>query len=310
MAIAIFRFLGSALLSGFVALVVGGISPVQAKVTGISISPPFQEMTVDATAGNSSIPLSLTNTTSAEMSVTLSTINFGSLDQTGGVLLQGQNITSLQEKYGLAPWLILGQHTLVLAPHTTLPVQLSLRNDTSLAPGGHYGAVLASVSASSFGSRVGVNERLLSLLFIKKTGGEVYAMTLKTLQTRYSWWGDATQTSLTFHNDGNVHVIPRGTISVYDSLGRLAKRGIINDESGIILPASERLLHISLATLGVPLWPGYYRLVAAYRYDGSDQAHTMEESHFVLGLFTPILLLSLSLLSAWMIRLKRHYHKA
>ena len=76
---------------------------------------------------------------------------------------------------------------------------------------------------------------------------------------------------LRFQNAGNTHLVPRGIVTVRDSLDRVVRRSVLNEDSGRILPESFRMYTVSLKN-GVPAFlPGKYVISVEYRYDGSDE---------------------------------------
>src|SRR5207244_2068642 len=100
----------------------------------------------------------LTNHTMTLQELDLSVRDFGSLNDTGGILLEGSN--RYTQRYGLASWLSLGTDTVVLQPNETRSVPVTVYNRSSLQPGGHYGAVVASVNSlnGQSGNSVVINQ--------------------------------------------------------------------------------------------------------------------------------------------------------
>src|SRR3990167_10188741 len=91
---------------GLLSLLLATLMPVPAEAaSGIVISPPLQEVTIQAAQPKVPASFTLTNNTGRDQRILLSTIDFNALDETGGVAFVGQNPTELQRKYGLARWL-------------------------------------------------------------------------------------------------------------------------------------------------------------------------------------------------------------
>ena len=113
-------------------------------LSGITLSPFLQSINLSSNDATKTFNLNLTNNTSSTKQINLSVEDFGSLNDTGGVLLEGSN--SYTQKYGLASWITLGTDTVNLGPSQTASVPVSIDNRPDLSPGGHYGACLLYTS--------------------------------------------------------------------------------------------------------------------------------------------------------------------
>jgi hypothetical protein len=263
-------------------LVLAGLSllasrPAAAETNGIVVTPPFQEVVLNPSDPSKEFTITLTNRTDTDQQIVVSALDFKSLDESGGVAFVGQDET----KYGVATWLSLDKPSLLLPKHSSATVPVTIRNESSLASGGHYGAVRFMVSAgdASGSNRVTVRQNVASLLFVKKLGGEHYSLTLSAVEQPKNWLSGEQAIGLRFYNSGNIHAVPRGTVELVRGK-TVYSRGVINSESGIILPESFRRYTTKLLGLkGVK--PGRYTLKVTYRYDGSDKLETYEQSVFI-----------------------------
>ena len=274
-----------------VALVFGALfSPVAANAVeppkpqntknGITISPFLQQINILPDDGTKSFTLKLTNNTSNLQELILTSRDFGSLNDTGGVLLEGN--PNYTQKYGLTSWMTLGTNTIVLQPKESKEVPVAITNRASLQPGGHYAAVVVSVKAldTVTGNAVAINQQLMSLILVNKAGGERYALKLAGIQENGNWLRLPNTVKLRFQNPGNVHVIPRGTVLLKDPTGKILAKGIINAESAYVLPETFRELYVPLAKVSNDLpFPGAYRVEVNYRYDGINK--TAQKSSIV-----------------------------
>lgn len=243
-------------------------SPTPAPA-GISLAPFEQQVTILPTDDVKSFDVVLTNHTASLQELGLSVRDFGSLNDTGGILLEGSN--NYTQKYGLASWLSLGTDTVVLQPNESRSVLVSVLNRSDLQPGGHYGAVVAAVNSlnDQTGNHVVINQQLLSLVLVNKSGGEHYDLKLAGISQNGNWLQLPNVVKLHFQNPGNVHVIPRGTVKLIGPDGGTVAQGIINDDSSFVLPETFRDIYVPLIPTGSGgLWPGVYRVEADYRYDG------------------------------------------
>jgi hypothetical protein len=288
-------------------------SPIMAASSGLSISPPFQQITLSSSNPQLTYSLVLTNSTAVELTLKLTTVDFGTLDETGGVVFAGSKETELEKKYGLAAWMNLGNDLVTLAPHTSQSIEVTLDNRINLAPGGHYGAVLATTQsldnhqAPGRGEQVTIQQTLSSLIFLKKLGGEQYGLLLKETY-RDGGFLLPSKLQLRYQNPGNIHVVPRGIISVTDPLGKVVEQGIINTDSSLILPESFRVLQVKLRPQSVPWWPGIYHQVIQYRYDGIT-AFTTDSSTFFYPGYLIILLVGFALIGGGVYWTARHLER-
>jgi hypothetical protein len=206
----------------------------------------------------------------------LAVYDFGGLDESGGVAFLGAQ-SDLEKKYALASWMRPSQNTLELDPGETENVIVTIENNDTLSPGGHYGALtfqIGDARAEEPVNNVSVRQMFSSLVFVKKVGGEIYELNLKEqeYENKYVWPPDIIR--LHFQNSGNTHIVPRGIITIVDPLNRAVAKGIINQESSFILPETSRVYPVKLNEIAKSFIPGRYTLNIAYRYDGKDDFTT------------------------------------
>lgn len=281
----------------------------QKETSGLTLSPPFKEITLKNEASQSSYFIEITNQTSKGQILYLSVVDFGSLNESGGVAFLGTEREILERKYSLASWVSLEKDTLEVESGKAQKIKVTIINKESLSPGGHYAAVVATLNSGKEESRnISLNAAFASLIFVKKTGGEIYRLDLIEKEIHSNLFNLPDKIDLRFQNRGNVHVVPRGTVTVADSKGTIISRGIINPESGIILPESFRLYQTVLDRLNLPLLPGFYALNIQYRYEGRED-FTRDSSAFfypgIIGIAAPIVLLVIFLI-LFKIRLEKH----
>ena len=250
--------------------------------------------------------LTLSNDTGVSQAFKLSTEDFGSLNQSGGVAFLGTSSSGYAQTYGLSKWMQLSQSAVTLAAGASTNIFVTITNSSSLDTGGHYGAVLATALTAPNGaaakSRIGVLEVLSSLLLLIKSGGPPPDLTLDTQSVDRQGVFFPTQVQQLFQNLGDVHVVPRGTIDIRDPLGHLVERGAMNVDSGIILPQTSRHYSTPLMQLASAWMPGEYSVLTTYRYDGSNVIKTWSGQFWYVG--SPLLWLLVAavlLAAAWTI---------
>ncbi len=255
---------------------------------GISVSPAYQEIDLSQQQPQVQFELEISNDSTADRNFVLSTTDFGSLDEEGGVAFLGQSADTLSDgRYGLAKWMLLAQTQVEVPARQSAQVQVTVANEASLAPGGHYGAVLATALDNNGkplnSGKVGVKQVLSSLILLTKAGGAAPSLKLISQISNGRVWSLPSQINYRFQNSGNVHVVPRGIVTITDPAGRVVERGSLNAESGIILPESFRQYSMPLTSLATAWLPGQYAITTAYRYDGTEVTKTLVTHSWYAG---------------------------
>jgi len=258
----------------------------QNTAKGFSVNPFFQEINLEKDQAEKTFAVEITNNTENLAVLKLSVVDFGALDESGGVAFLGDS-KNLTNKYSLASWISLENDGLVINSGEKQSVRVTIQNKESLAPGGHYAAILAKLDSSDNSldhdaSKVALDPSFSSLIFVRKIGGEIYGLSLKDQEISKGILGLPSNIRLRFQNTGNVHVTPHGLVRLSDPLGREVARGIINQESALILPETFRIFPTSLQKTALAFVPGYYKLAIDYRYDGKDSFTTEQHKIFVI----------------------------
>ncbi len=131
-----------------------------------------------------------------------------------------------------------------------VPFKISVPND--VASGGYYAAIIVSQSPSdvvaSNGAIIEAKTAALVLLTIQGTTTE--HLELLDFQTHQS--AVTSQLGGTYiyrlQNQGNVHLSPKGTITLTDIFGRTVIQTDANPSDGRVLPGSERPYDVNIET--------------------------------------------------------------
>ena len=295
------------LLSAFF-LLLGGLFPhpllvlAESNQGGLTVSPLLQEVNLAPSDKQSDFTVALTNHAGTLMTLRLSLLDFGSLDESGGVAFVGAD-NNLERKYALSSWMRPEKDVVTINPGETQNVKITIENREGLGPGGHYGAITFRAGGEAedpnVSNEVAINQIFTVLVFVKKLGGEVYHLGLKEIEAPHSIVTLPDTVRLRFQNSGNVHVVPRGIVTVTDPLGRIVEKGIINEESGLILPETQRLYPIHPRSLLWSFVPGRYTLAIQWRYDGKDDFSLQTTTFDFLPLFAIIGFLLMIVMIGW-----------
>lgn len=243
---------------------------------GIGLSPAIQSLELAPDQTSRTFQIRVTNQQNGTVQLHLSSLDFKSLNQTGGIAFIGNGVSA---DHGLADWISFPQSDITLKPGASQSVNVVLDNRADLSPGGHYAAVLFENqgSGTAGGNKVALNQVVSSLVFVRKQGGETYSLTTDSPHLGWSWWSLPTSLNLVVNNVGNTQTAPRG-IATISKDGNIYARGILNTSSALVLPDSSRLYPTALTATGHAWLPGIYRLSVSVRPDVVDQAQTSEYS--------------------------------
>ncbi len=280
---------------------------------GLTVTPALQNVDVQASEEAKSFTIKLTNHTSETMTLAVTTADFGALEDTGGLVFVGAS-SDFEKKYGLAAWLTLEKNQITLSPGATDSLVVMVNNRDTLAPGGHYAAVLFKRIGESVdnGPRVRLDQVAASLVFLRKSGGENYSLSLSRSQPELNWTGIPRSFKLRFGNSGNIHLVPRGVVTVSNLFGKEVARGIINSQSGILLPESSRIYQVDLRHEASIWWPGLYKVKTYWTYDGKDEL-TLSASNLSVfpidGVVTIVVILALFSFASWFAYRRRYFDR-
>jgi hypothetical protein len=258
---------------------------------GITLSPALIQTSIESTESEHQLNFQITNNKPVVQTIKISTADFNTLDESGGLVFVGTNPTNLQKKYGLAEWITLSTTSLTLEPGQTAKVSATITNQSTLSPGGHYGALMLTLddlNQTNAQNKVSVHPIATSLLFVNKSGGDTHRLKLTNVNSSHNIFKLPSEITLRFYNDGNTHLTPRGTIEITDPRGKLVAKGIINENSNLLLPESYRKFSVPIKQISNSPFPGKYKITTNFRFDGYEQIRTYQTSQFLL---TPLLLL-------------------
>lgn len=272
-----------------------------AAATGLIITPALEQITVKTGSGQTTAEFEVGNYTSTAQNLHLQIVDFSAGGENSDAAQLTLDSPSNTNKYGLAEWASLDQNSLSLQPGQSKEVTVRINDNSALVPGGHYGAlVVTNLDPVPYQSKpeVAVSQSLSGLLFVTKTGGEVYGVHITDLKSNGPLIDSTSTLSLRFQNTGNVHLTPRGIAQVYDPSGRLISQGVINQSSDILFPETSRVEEVRLTSVTKAAIPGRYRLVIQYHPDGIDTLSSASLSFYYIQTGQLVVLVVIFLLVA------------
>lgn len=274
---------------------------------GVTVSPAYQQVTIAPGETAHPVKFRITNNEPLTQTLDLSVQDFNTLGESGGLFFVGTNPTELQKKYGLAKWFSLPFKTLTLQPGQSQVVSGDVLNLPDLSPGGHYGALLLaerSGGTAAQANKITLHPIASSLMFVTKTGGDTHSLKLADVSSHHGLFDLPSSVTLRFQNDGNTHVIPRGLVTITDSSGKVFSKGIINEDSNIVLPQSFRQIYVPLDKVGGAHAIGRYQLRVDFRFDGFNQYREYRSSFIYIPKFIAAIIV-IVLVAAFFILIRR-----
>lgn len=286
------------LLGCFVLVFFLSAAKVQAQSkSGFTLEPVYQEVVIEAEDPEKAVvttQITLSNNTPQAATFEVFSVAFPNAHYFGS--FQNTDLSNLTERQELLA-VRFDADRFVVDPNDAHTVTVRIENRADLRPGGTYASILVRqvMTAEVAQGTQPVVPALASQLLIRKKGGEVRNLSLTGIVGLPSWFTEQIPVSvgLTFSNSGNVHLIPRGSVTVQDFFGRVVAQGIVNDGSLFVLPGLERTIPITIAPsqFVIPLVP------LVFTVEGSAESvyYTYEQSFtvvpwWVLIFFTAIVL--------------------
>ena len=279
-----------------------------AAPAGISITPAVRQVTVTSGSSQTGVQFEIGNTGSTIEQYHLQLSDFMAAESRGDSALLKLDNPETSSAHRLTPWASLDKTLIEVAPGASQRVTVRINDDSTLLPGGHYGALLVTGGSGQNGSgasHVSLLESVSGLIFLTKSGGETYGLNLTGVKSDTAITDDGANLALMFQNTGNVHVVPRGIARVFDPTGKLVSQGTLNIDSAIILPQTNRSLLAKMHSVGRSELPGRYKLNVEYRRDGSETLTTSNLNFYYAPPTSIYVTIILLILTATLISISR-----
>ena len=269
---------------------------------GLSISPFLLERQMDKGDTTNEI-IDITNTSDKPLPVDVTINDFVPVGTNGReeFLDPGQG----DPHYSLSSWItIKSSPKQILQPHEKTEISFSITAPMNAEEGGHYGAILFSSQLGGLeGTGTAVQQKLGAIILVKlgKALEDGQIVKFGPQHTFYNYPPVTFNTSFT--NTGNVHVKPRGSISIYNWFGKKVANVLVNENANNVLAKTQRDF---ASTWKDTFAFGHYRAEVKLVYGDGGQVVTATASFWVipwkLVLIIILLLFVLTLLSIYGIK--------
>jgi hypothetical protein len=284
------------------------VSPTfaQNKPFGITVSP--YVIRIDLAQDAPEETLYYTNNSAVPATLSLSAQDFTLLEDSYKLkFLDPKQSQSYQ--YSLSSWISFENKSVQLNPGEKKGIKIFI-DKNRIPKGSHYTTIQAEVVQKNTGKDIPVKAILSSLLFVRAATGKEYEtgsiLALRPLRDSIEF---PEKIRVRFEDSGNVDVIPYGLIQVSDPLGNLISKGILNEDSSIVLPESIRNFDTDIVLYQKVLLPGFYTATVSMHYGKTNQKLTATVKFFSQGMFDLVKIgLLLTVVIVLIIYLKKRKH--
>jgi hypothetical protein len=157
-----------------------------------------------------------------------------------------QEFLDARDTSGLPEWMYVDKPEITLMPGQKGTIQVAIRAPADASAGGHYAALFLSRKQLAQ-EQVAMLPRLGILFFVQVNGALTEKLSLQSFQTdlsgTYEYLPVGFRASIL--NEGDVHLMPTGSIRVKNILGATVALIPVNAESARVLPGTSRVLSAS-----------------------------------------------------------------
>jgi hypothetical protein len=273
------------------------------KKGSLEISPAFSEVVLDKPDQERKLEITFLNHSDKPLELEMFPIDFKQSGDMGEISFLNQ--TSGSYSYSLSSFLSLESNQLELKGGEKRVFKVTIRNREDISPGGHYAAVIGKVIDSEKNpSSAEIAPSLASLIFLRKTGGERFNLSLVDVDfPKEIIKFDYPKTlNLLFQNEGNIHLVPYGRVEIHDIFGRLLYQGVVNSGSAIVFPETKRYIRGDLLLIH----KSFPISLNTFKVQGQDSlkkiSYTFQETYLYIN---PVILLGILAIIAILSFLKK-----
>lgn len=304
------------LLIGCIGMMLGGsrVSAAPAP-SGLSVAPAIEQIVFDPGQAAAEFSTQVVDNTGTNMTVVVSAQDFVASGQNGGIRFLDPGSGG---GHSLVSAITIGQEVVSIAAGQSAAVPVTVANISNLAPGGHYAAIVYRVvhAGALSGNTVSVTPAVSTLVFASTTGNGTQAIQLAPPAISAVQAALPTELNMVFGNTGNTQTTLRGIVQLTGADKQLISQGVINIDSGLILPGSTRLFSVDLGAPASGLrWPGFYYVRVAYRHNGQSDYSVYQKRFlfigipFVVGVIAVLVIVGLMLRRLVLRRIYRPRHQ-
>jgi hypothetical protein len=158
-------------------------------------------------------------------------------------------IPGTEEGNFLASWISITNDGITLSPGQKASVPFNVFVPSNVGPGGYYGAIIfgtvppkLQLENEDKGAGMAISQQTASLLLLRVKGDVIEEAQVREFNTDKDFYGTPFKVDFTvrIENSGNVHIKPRGAISIKNMFNKEVAVVKVNEKGGNILPVSIR----------------------------------------------------------------------
>lgn len=271
----------------------------------LGISPFLQEFEV-AKGATTSSTINVSNTGTEPITVTISTKDFLPGERGEPEFIPDDEIN--ETTFSLASWVkIKGSTVITIAPNSVTQIEYSVTPPVNAEQGSHYGAILFSYSSNKQLSGVGITQAIGSIIIVgygeARSNGTINFYSDKNL----SWWNNKIEFTNIFSNIGNVHVKPKGEVSIKNMFGQVVATPAVNRDAANVLPKSDRTF---ISSWQPGAWSfGRYKAESLITYGRERLEVRAVQIIWILPLYILFVIGIFIALVLWYLLHGRHWHR-
>lgn len=271
-------------LSGFPVVLYAAAPGEVSRSLSMTIAPPLFQISL-APGAKWSSTIRLTNSNEYRLKLYATVQNFNASGETGMIVFTQPRASSSPRASELASWITPPREPITIEAGRTAKIPFTINVPLDAEPGGHYAAILVGTAPLSMneGGEMAVGSLLSSLFLVRVTGDVIESGYVNDFSAASGFVERQEATlKLRFVNTGNVHLDPKGTISIMNMFGRDRGKIIIDEQHtfGRVLPNSVRQFVFTWKGEQNFFDIGRYKAVAALFYGEGGEKIAYYTTHF------------------------------
>ena len=256
----------------FLLTIVMSCIPQQAAAAGgITVAPAYTTVQVGSKQPEASVTVGVRNNFDVPITIvaTMSDLNI----HNNSLIPSKNTLTQLSDIITISP------AQTVIDASSSKNFIITIKDKTSLAPGGHYLSLLLSQTSGEIGNvtpKLSLKPAVSATIYLIKEDGAVRSLQLTGIALNHSIFSLPRRVDVTFYNNGNVASVPRGVINIKPSRSSnsVFASGIVNTDSVPVFPKNSVTLQVNLQNYSAVSAAGKYPINVSYRLDGFNNVST------------------------------------
>lgn len=218
-------------------------NPFGNNAEGMTLSPPLFEMTLKP-GEETAHTIRITNPTKNLIELYPSAGNFAASGEGGEPKYEiGEKAIENTSPFSIANWVSFFEPKVALLPEQVVEFRFRIKVPENAEPGGHYGVVFLGTKPpddKTDSSQVSLSTMVGSLLLVRVPGDVHEEANIDEFSIPWFFFSPPIDFTVYLKNIGNVHVRPKGDVTVLNWRGQEETRIDVNPTKGSVLPESRR----------------------------------------------------------------------